>query len=506
MQSSNSMRKFTIDKIHHLKRQPKTGHLLMKPIMMIVLLFCCTIPTQALDFFFSQATFQRIGEDPYIETYLAIPLNSLVYADTEGKGNQAQVAQVEVVTTFSKDGAIVTFDKYLLQSEPVSAADSMKLALNLLDTKRFILPVGVYDIEIQCDDLNNTLGVSTYKEKVEIKQIGEEIAISDIMILELTRPATATTENSDFSKNGLEMLPFVFPYYTDRFTKLKFYCEIYNTDKLDEDDFLLQYFVCKNGQNRPTKNLRRFKKEKASSVCAILGELDIKELNSGNYELVVQARDKKNTLLAEKRFFLQRNNSSKRIYAETAEDLELIDIEQSFVNGYSLEQLCFHVASLGPIVDGNQQFFIDNLLEEKNIEHLQRFLYNFWSVTDPFSPKDGFEKYAKVVNSVETAYATQNRRGYETDRGYYFLKYGKPNHILAKSDLEPGVYPYEIWQYYKMDNGQSNVKFVFVSQNPAANDYDLIHSDVRGEINEPEWQKIIDPNGGDAFGSRLKNF
>ena len=59
-----------------------------------------------------------------------------------------------------------------------------------------------------------------------------------------------------------------------------------------------------------------------------------------------------------------------------------------------------------------------------------------------------------------------------------------------ESPNEPGAYPYEIWHYYEVAN-QHNKRFVFMSKDSAANDYQLIHSDVVGEINNPRWQLEI---------------
>ena len=76
-----------------------------------------------------------------------------------------------------------------------------------------------------------------------------------------------------------------------------------------------------------------------------------------------------------------------------------------------------------------------------------------------------------------------------SDRGYVYLKYGTPDKI-CEEPYEPGAFPYEIWHYYQVGN-QRNKRFVFMSRDMVTNDYELIHSDVVGEINNYRWQMMI---------------
>jgi hypothetical protein len=50
--------------------------------------------------------------------------------------------------------------------------------------------------------------------------------------------------------------------------------------------------------------------------------------------------------------------------------------------------------------------------------------------------------------------------------------------------------PYEIWQYYRIGR-QSNIKFVFVNENPSTQIYRLKHSDAVGEPSDPTWRSKV---------------
>ncbi|MEZ5195370.1 MAG: GWxTD domain-containing protein [Bacteroidales bacterium] len=79
------------------------------------------------------------------------------------------------------------------------------------------------------------------------------------------------------------------------------------------------------------------------------------------------------------------------------------------------------------------------------------------------SLKKAWETYLEKVNLVNLAYSTQIQKGYDTDRGRTYLKYGEPN-AISESYNEPATYPYEIWHYYDLGNGQRNKKFVFYTR------------------------------------------
>ena len=90
---------------------------------------------------------------------------------------------------------------------------------------------------------------------------------------------------------------------------------------------------------------------------------------------------------------------------------------------------------------------------------------------------------------VNKNFGTLIQRGYETDRGRVYLRYGAPNSINQRYN-EPSAYPYEIWQYWQI-RSQTNVRFVFYNKDEVSNDFALLHSDLRGEINNRQWEMFL---------------
>ena len=77
------------------------------------------------------------------------------------------------------------------------------------------------------------------------------------------------------------------------------------------------------------------------------------------------------------------------------------------------------------------------------------------------------------------------RKGYETDRGRIYLKYGPPNTITDRPN-EPSAYPYQIWHCYALQ--RFNKKDSFLSSDLVSNDYVILHSTLQGEYFNNNWK------------------
>ncbi|MCF0206328.1 MAG: GWxTD domain-containing protein, partial [Bacteroidales bacterium] len=88
--------------------------------------------------------------------------------------------------------------------------------------------------------------------------------------------------------------------------------------------------------------------------------------------------------------------------------------------------------------------------------------------------------------------------GFETDRGVIFLQYGMPNHIF-QSQIEPGAYPYEIWQYYRIGE-ENNCKFVFYNPSLVGENFELLHSNKLGELKTFNWTRYLTRSKSMSYG------
>ncbi|MCK6692904.1 MAG: GWxTD domain-containing protein [Thermoanaerobaculia bacterium] len=110
---------------------------------------------------------------------------------------------------------------------------------------------------------------------------------------------------------------------------------------------------------------------------------------------------------------------------------------------------------------------------------------------DPNNPEMAYLKYMEVAGAADKQFFSGFRRGFETDRGRIFMRYGRPDDLVHVED-DPSAPPYEVWVYYNFPKTrQKNVKFLFYNPSLAGEDFILLHSNARGEINNPRWERDL---------------
>ncbi len=120
-----------------------------------------------------------------------------------------------------------------------------------------------------------------------------------------------------------------------------------------------------------------------------------------------------------------------------------------------------------------------------------------------------------AVQYVNRTFGTIHQRGIYTDRGRVFIQYGPPSDTWGH-EFDPGALPYQIWKY-NVTARRGNVIFVFYNPTGIDNEYELIHSNAFGELNNPRWRHLIyqrfpkpndinDPGRRDYFGGGLELF
>ena len=461
-----------------------------------------------LEAYFSYATFFSPDNGPYIETYLSVVGQTIHQkVNTEGKFQ----GQVEVVYIFYQNDEVKNFKKFNLLSP--ASADTSKGFPNFLDQQRILLENGKYLLEIQITDLNsaNPKPVSSLQE-VEVEYETNQIQISQIEFVESFKK---TETPGMLTKSGYDIVPYVSDFYPENLQKMRFYAEVYNAQKLLGQDnmYLIKYYIEKYETGFDLNQYSDFIRQTTSPVNVMLKEFNIEKLPSGNYNLVVEVRNKQNEILATKTTFFQRLNPSIQI---SMTDLTSFEIQSSLFAGINnRDTLEEYVQCLRPISDPMEKNFVDNNLKTIEDELLRKYFYSFWYKRNELNPEYEWKQYLDQVKAVDEEFGTQTRRGYETDRGRVYLQYGPPNQRTKRYN-EPSSYPYEVWQYYKT-NIRADSKFVFYNPNIGLDDFELLHSNVYGEIRDYRWQarlqkrndqnpNLDDDRSIDHFGGEIDNF
>ncbi len=423
------------------------------------------------------ATFYSPDDGPYIETYISIFGSSVIFKKNENNNLQASVS---VTLLFKKDDELYDFRKFNLLS-PELPHDSLQRP-NFIDVQRIPLPAGAYSFEIILKDKNTEAEPYKLSTGLEIIYDQKKINMSGIQLIENYNP---TETINILSKNGYDLVPYISNFYPENSDELVFYIEIYNVDQVlpDNEDFLIRYYIESYETSKMMHQYSSFKREKSKDVAILLGKFNIEELPSGNFNLVVEVRNRKNELLKDKRLFFQRSNPEV-LFA--MDDLAAIDVQSSFAGTITnIDTLRDYIKCLYPISNISERRFADNVLKNPDREKMQQYFVNFWTGRNQIQPEQEWKKYKKHVDMVNRSFTTQIKKGYETDRGRIYLQYGTPNSIREEKHCGK-YYPFEIWQFYELD-GQMNRKFLFYNPDIVGEDFRLLHSNVKGEYLNDKW-------------------
>ena len=428
---------------------------------------------------FNYKQFQVRNKGIYIESYLSFVSSSLKYKSVKSDVLQAQLLVTQIL---KKGDEIIDFKKYEVLG-PV-LVDSV--AVDFKDQKRFFLEPGEYEMEITIKDLKNPEpGFTVTRNKITVVPYEKEINISDIELIDYFNK---TVEKNEFSKSGYDIYPMVSNYLPTDVEKLVYYLELYNTGGTKK--VLVKQYIETYYGNKLLPNFLKRSVKKLKDVTPILNLFDISQLPSGNYNLVIEVRDSLNEIIISDKVFLQRVNAN--LQANQIVDLE--ENKNQLTYDLKEDSIDYYLECLMPIATRAEYKVVSGSKKNLTYDQKERYFVNFWQNRYGTEAISEWAKYRGLIAEIENTYGTRVKRGYETDMGRVYLKYGKPSDVIDKKN-EQGTYPYTIWHYYKASQ-RSNVIFVFYQSTAAAEDYELIHSDMQGEMSNSNWKTLINNRVG----------
>ncbi len=460
----------------------------------LILSLLLSLNLSALDVSIDHASFST-SDKSYVELYFHYVASTLEHETIPAQGLQARVASTILI---KRNDEIVQFDKFEL-SGPINERKK-----DFQDIKRFFLEPGKYVISVEIIDQHNKLSIYNSNIDIEVSGIVEGIRLSDIQYMASIKKSDA---ESKLSKQGIQFEILPFDYLNSKFEMLHFYTEVYRGSSIE--DLYLEYGIYSGyaGQEEKlvSKGTKRIGKE---AIVPMLKSVDIADLPSGNYHLKVDVINRAKEILASANKNFQRNNPTV--------DIEILQesddgFEVSFVHTIPKDRLDYYLKAHIPVVTSAALSGLNEVLKRGSDRNKRYFIYRHWSTKSKEHSAALFEKYMEVAGAIDKMYNSGFGYGFETDRGYIYLKYGRPTQSIAVDD-EISAPPYEIWAYDRIpETGQNNVKFIFYNPNLAHNGFKLLHSTCRGENFNPAWEielyrdAVTEDNGSTIDATSVKD-
>ncbi len=427
---------------------------------------------------------------PYLEVYYWVEGRSIEYKKVSDSKKQGEL-EITLIISDKDTSKVFSFEKIKLQTLEFDINDS--LMGDVYNVKRIMIPAGISYMELSIKDLHSTKE-SSFNTKDTINSANittSNLFVSNIQLVDFVIPTE--TENR-FSKGGFDILPYHGNYYSSDHEKILFYTEIINASKdLGKGGkYLMNCYLENAVTGLQLENFFIRKRMKAEDYSVVLSEFPIANLGAGSYNFVVEIRDSLNQFRAKASVTVERES---HISALTEDSYRTISTENTWADGLKQDSLEEYLHSLRPICEGNEYQYVKNIMKENDPATMRKFIYAFWTSRYPDGPGNPyrslseFKTYNNLVYYVNEAFGTTLSQGYLTERGRVYLKYGAPNSI-SQRHIDPSAFPYEIWSYYKL-NSQTRVRFIFWCDDLSTNDFRLLHSDLRGEIQNRQWEKML---------------
>lgn len=463
---------------------------------------------------FSYGTFYQYDIGSYVETYLSFDAWNLNFV----KSDNGYQAKVEVIITVSHNDSIEMVKKYELNSPRIASADQDHF--NFLDMQRFTINNGIHDLRIQLKDLNSNNSPTVVEQQLAVYYTHRRPALSSLLMVASIRP---TETPNILSRGGYDIEPYVNDFLPEQIKKIDYFFELYNIHRESRDEHLYAVaHIEMQETGRVLESTETISRIDNDSIIPIFGSIDIKTLPSGNYNLAVEIRNKKNELLLFKKLPFIRSNPSASQVAES------MPTALTFAAQLTDEQeLNTYIEALAPIANDAEKRDIYEIIHRPGLAEKQTFMYQFWTRRDPLNADGAWREYKERIDYVNKNFSWPKTKGIQTDRGRVYLQYGAPDYVRDEKnfvstklgggitiqqqssdpsqravDLQAPVVrtqgqifylPYQLWRYNHIPGDEQDRCFIFWDEFRSGF-YKLLHSNAKGEVRDPLWERRLSQN------------
>jgi GWxTD domain-containing protein len=503
-------------------RTPRRGEFLLRILRKILKMFrsigtclvflCYTIKLFALEGVVSHTVFYLPDPShankltPSAEVYWQINPHSVHYTTTPEK---TIVARIMTDVTFTSEKGGIKEDRFILQTVP-SADINELMTHNIIDLRRYFVTPGFTRMKIRFTDMADTAHPLVFTDTFTVPSVTGGPFYSDLQLLDTT---IESPDQTVFKKNGRQQVPACINFLDESRGILHYYAELYQAGTVSTANYPLvqKVFVSKNENDPPVEELIRKDTVIPRQVNFV----------SGDYHLNVTLENNARITIASATLFFQRLNihpvrtdtlKKVTVMADTGmEHVNVLNLEKTFLSKYNIPQTHAMLKMLLPVADPVGVQAINGFLKKPNDLYIRYFIYNYFLNINKNDPAKAWKEYADKIKEVNKMFSEHGTPGYETERGFIYLRYGAPTEMINVEN-ETGTLPYEIWQYNTLTQlnhkAIANAVFLFYKPDQDMGAFRLLHSSVAGEVQNQAWRSYLYVNsqGGNNTNSRAEQY
>ncbi len=433
-------------------------------------------------------------------------------------------ARIKTDIVFSNKDGVIAEDHFITATVPRATVEELETH-SIIELRRYLLKPGLVKLHFVLTDVQDTTIKYIYKDSFTVAEpaVGKPF-YSELQLLDTTLPINA---QSPFLKNGQQQVPLSSNFVDNDKRQLHYYAEVYGTGSMTSADLPLiqRTYIVKRATDAPTRMYSRVDTLVPNKMIPISGTFHIGTLTSGNYHLVTQLENGSHEVLATSAYFFQRLNTTPDVVPDSVETISkhndtametvnVLNLNKTFLQKYSLPEVRAILKMLLPVSDYAGVKAINNFLKNPDEMYMRYYIYNYFQAINKKDPAKAWREFTEQVKYVNKRFTAHGVAGYETDRGFTYLRYGAPSDIITVEN-EQGTLPYEIWQYdiiTEMSRKQvSNAFFLFYRQTDMGGDYTMLHSNVTGEKQNLSWRSFLYKtnkgyNASNDIGNRAEQF
>ncbi len=274
-----------------------------------------------------------------------------------------------------------------------------------------------------------------------------DYGISDIC---LASDIVIDTTGDQMRKGDLRVTPRPSRRFGGRFENLYFYYELY--DIVPGTDTLAAVYKIVDAEGRTVRRVSRTVEKNFASQAVNCG-IAIKDLDAGEYTLIVAIEDQDTVVVGQKQTAFNVTRSERK--EVSYEGMPFYDEIEYFLTPHDYGRY-----------------------KDLPADGKRAFLERFWRIHDYYAISERFEH-------ADAAYSHGDTPGHKTDRGRIYVRYGQPDEIDRPTPIQhQESRPYEHWQYA---NGE---QYIFVDIR-GANEYVLVWTNAMNERSQPTLYKYL---------------